>query len=187
MKKLNLKNILKTFKLNESTISTIIGVIVVVIAGTFIFNYFKGGKGSIIPGTNTQQEERQENESGNENEERTYIVKKGQSLWKIAEEVYGSGYNWVDIAKENNIKNPNVIEEGMKIKIPNAEVKTAKTMEDNTQRITGGTYTVAKGDTLWKIAVRAYGDGYRWVDIARENKLSNPNLIHSGNVLSLPR
>jgi nucleoid-associated protein YgaU len=44
-----------------------------------------------------------------------------------------------------------------------------------------------KGDSLWKIAVRAYGDGYKWVSIAKANKLVNPNLIHSGNVLTLPR
>ncbi|PIZ97158.1 MAG: lectin, partial [Candidatus Levybacteria bacterium CG_4_10_14_0_2_um_filter_35_8] len=37
------------------------------------------------------------------------------------------------------------------------------------------------------IAVRAYGDGYRWVDIARANGLENPDLIFSGNVLKIPR
>lgn len=46
---------------------------------------------------------------------------------------------------------------------------------------------MVKGDHLWGIAVRAYGDGYKWVEIARENNLVNPNLIHPGNVLSLPR
>lgn len=53
--------------------------------------------------------------------------------------------------------------------------------------ITGITYTVQKGDTLWSIAVRAYGDGYKWVNIAKANNLTNPSVIHSGNVLIIPR
>jgi nucleoid-associated protein YgaU len=55
------------------------------------------------------------------------------------------------------------------------------------QAIVGSTYTVKHGDSLWDIAVRAYGNGYRWVDIARANNLQNPNIIHTGNVFTLPR
>jgi len=184
VKKLDLKKTLKTLKLNESTISTILGVVVIIFAGVLVFNYLKKGKqGSTVPATNTQIEEKEENQ----NNKKTYTVKKGQSLWMIAEEVYGSGYNWVDIAKENNIKNPNLIKEGQELKIPAAQAKVAKTTDEAKEKITGGTYTVVKGDNLWKIAVRAYGDGYKWVEIARENKLANPNLIHAGNVLRLLR
>jgi nucleoid-associated protein YgaU len=55
-----------------------------------------------------------------------------------------------------------------------------------TPTISGNTYTVQHGDYLWKIAIEKYGDGYKWVDIARVNNLKNPNIIHAGNVLSLP-
>ncbi len=55
------------------------------------------------------------------------------------------------------------------------------------EKIRGNSYTVVKGDYLWEIAIRAYGDGYRWVDIARVNKLANPDLIHSGNKFIIPR
>ncbi len=48
-------------------------------------------------------------------------------------------------------------------------------------------YTVEKGDSLWKIAVKVYGDGYKWVEIAKENKITTPNIIYSGNILVLPR
>lgn len=180
---MDLKKILKTIKLNESTISTILGVIVITVAAFLVFNQLKKSQeGSTIPATSTKLEE----ENKNQEQERTYTVKKGQSLWQIAEEIYGSGYNWVDIAKENDIKNPNIIEEGQELKIPNVEVKT-KTADISKEKITGGTYTVVKGDNLWEIAVRAYGDGYKWVEIAKENNLKNPNLIHTGNVLRLPR
>jgi nucleoid-associated protein YgaU len=53
--------------------------------------------------------------------------------------------------------------------------------------ITGDTYVIQKGDSLWKIAVRAYGDGFKWVEIAKANDLENPDLIHSDNELKLPR
>lgn len=54
-------------------------------------------------------------------------------------------------------------------------------------KITGASYTVMRGDNLWNIAVRSYGDGYQWVKIAKANNLTNPRLIHSGNVLMIPR
>ena len=55
------------------------------------------------------------------------------------------------------------------------------------KKISGNSYTVVKGDYLWDIAIRAYGDGYKWVDIARANKLANPDIIHSGNKFIIPR
>ena len=58
---------------------------------------------------------------------------------------------------------------------------------DNGPKIAGATYTVVAGDYLWEIAERAYGDGYKWVDIARANNLSNPDLIFVGAKFTLPR
>ena len=53
--------------------------------------------------------------------------------------------------------------------------------------ISGTSYTVVHGDTLWSIACRAYNDCYAWTKIAQANKLVNPNMIHAGNVFTLPR
>ena len=121
---------------------------------------------------------------------KVYQVKEGDDLWKIAEKVYGSGYNWVDLAKANKLENPEVLFVNTKLNIPNVPVRTVtlKANQDvQPNPITGVSYTVQKGDYLWDIAVRAYGDGYKWVEIAKVNKLVNPNLIYSGNVLKLPR
>lgn len=50
------------------------------------------------------------------------------------------------------------------------------------------TYTVQKGDTLWSLAVKFYGKGseYSRISGANSDKISNPNLIYPGQVLTLP-
>ncbi|HYK09015.1 MAG TPA: LysM peptidoglycan-binding domain-containing protein [Candidatus Eisenbacteria bacterium] len=121
-----------------------------------------------------------------------YVVKPNDSLWSIAETVYNDSYRWTEIAEMNNIQNPSTIFSGDKLLLPNASqpselghmMQSTPPVEN---AITGNSYTVKEGDTLWDIAVRAYADGYSWTKIANANNLSNPNLIFSGNVLTLPR
>lgn len=48
------------------------------------------------------------------------------------------------------------------------------------------TYTVQRGDTLWSIAKRVYGDGKLWEKIAQINGLSNPKQLKVGQKLILP-
>ena len=95
------------------------------------------------------------------------------------------------------MENPGLIHSVNKLIIPKIEKnsvviqtnkptqETNKIMENNA--ISGSTYTIKHGDNLWDIAVRAYGDGFRWPDIAKANNLENPSLIFSDNVLQIPR
>lgn len=48
------------------------------------------------------------------------------------------------------------------------------------------TYTVVSGDTLWAIAERFYGDGNKYHQIAQASGISNPDLIHPGQVVTIP-
>ncbi len=50
------------------------------------------------------------------------------------------------------------------------------------------TYTVAKGDTLSKIAKTFYGNANKWRVIfeANSDQISNPDLIKIGQVLKIP-
>ena len=50
------------------------------------------------------------------------------------------------------------------------------------------TYTVVAGDSLSKIAKHFYGDAKAWNRIfqANKDKISNPDLIHPGQVLRIP-
>ncbi len=47
-----------------------------------------------------------------------YTVKKGDSLWTISLEVYGTGYRWPEIAKLNNLAEPNTIFTGNVLNLP---------------------------------------------------------------------
>lgn len=50
------------------------------------------------------------------------------------------------------------------------------------------TYTVKKGDCLWNIAKKFYGDGskYTIINNANKDKIKNPNLIYPGQVFVIP-
>lgn len=53
------------------------------------------------------------------------------------------------------------------------------------ERILPRTYTVKKGDTLWGIACRFYGDGTKWGTLASKNGVSDPRKLQIGKVLTL--
>lgn len=50
------------------------------------------------------------------------------------------------------------------------------------------TYTVVKGDSLSKIALRYYGDPLEWKRIfeANQDQIQDPDLIHPGQELRIP-
>lgn len=51
---------------------------------------------------------------------------------------------------------------------------------------TGGTYTVQRGDSMWTIARRHYGQGIKWKEIAAANPNIDPNRLQVGQKLTLP-
>lgn len=162
----------------------ILGALVIVIVGVLIVNYFKDQKSKTLPEALTTSNAV---EIG-----KPHTVVKGETLWSIAEDAYGSGYNWVDVKSANNLITEK-IEVGQKLDIPDVAAKkptvtkTAEVSTTTSGAIATSSYVVIHGDTLWDISVRAYGDGFKWVEIAKANGLTNPNLIHAGNVLTLPR
>ena len=97
----------------------------------------------------------------------TYTVKSGDTLSEIAMK-YGTTYQ--ELARINNIANPNVIYPGQVIKING----TAET-----------TYTVKSGDTLSGIASKY---GTTWQKLYEKNKSvigNDPNLIKPGQGLKI--
>lgn len=73
-------------------------------------------------------------------------------------------------------------------KIPGITVQqTGSKQVSPSPEITWETYTVRQGDNIRGIALQVYGDANAWEKIAQANNLKNPNSIHPGNVLRIPR
>lgn len=200
-----LKQLLKTIKLNESMLSMFFGVVTVLLIGILIVRMYRANAPAEISQEaeqTTMPTEKVGEVVVEKMEDGTKVpkelpekvtVERGQHLWAIAEKYYGSGYNYVDIAKANNLTNASALEVGQELTLPKVAVKeldskAALVKETETpNKIEGDSYTVVKGDHLWNIAVRAYGDGYKWSEIAKVNNISHPNYIEVGQELKLPR
>ena len=179
------KSLLKKFDSTDSLVSMALGLAVVLVIGMTLVNYVRSK--SQQPAGTTKVEENVK--PGDAVLPTKHVVKQGETLWSISEAYYKSGYNWIDIQKENKLISADVIESGQSLTIPKVtpivvqgQVSSASTSVEPKDK----SYTVVQGDDLWGIAVKQYGNGYRWVDIAKANNLENPDLIHAGNVLNLP-
>ena len=106
----------------------------------------------------------------------------GETLWSISEKYYKTGFNWINIAKENKLNNPDAIHAGNEIIIPSVGDLNGDGAV-TTESVKTGEYKIVVGDTLWNIAVKLYGDGYKWVELSHANNIINPDVIHVGNVL----
>lgn len=195
------KGFFSKIKLTESYTSLILGAIVVLIVGILFISFAKGNKNTQT--SSASDVSKAENQKSTDSQtSSTYTVRPGDDLWTISEAVYDNGYKWVEIAKINNLENPGLIYAGSKLIVPSVSptitqeetiiqgIKQAPQNQSSViqnSSITQNTYTVVEGDNLWDIAVRAYGDGFKWPEIARANNLANPNLIHPGNVFKIPR
>ena len=69
--------------------------------------------------------------------------------------------------------------------VPKKEKKVTSTLKASSAK---RTYTVKRGDCLWKIARSFYGNGALYTRIydANTNKIANPNLIYPGQVFVIP-
>lgn len=197
-----IKQFLKTIKLNESLLSMFFGIVTVILVGVLVIRVYNANKPEIsqeaeetaMPSEKLGEVTVTTKEDGKKYPTElpeSYTIQPGDHLWMIAEKHYGSGYNWVDIAEANNISNPSLVNVGQELKLPQVAVKevTVAAEAEETPEITikGDTYKVEKGDNLWSISVRAYGDGYQWSKIAEANELANPNYIEIEQELKLPR
>src|SRR5215475_9641459 len=97
---------------------------------------------------------------------RTHTVVAGETLSALALRFYGDAELYRLIATASGIANPNVINVGQRLIMP-----------DFTK------YTVVAGDTLSALAVHFYGDAAFYPLIAKVNGIADPNVINVGQVL----
>lgn len=106
-----------------------------------------------------------------------YTVEKGQTLMKIAYEVYGDAMKWKEIyeANRDKISNPNAIKSGMVLTVikPTVPISTEKA---------GEKYEIRPGETLGTISNQIYGTPSKWRDLYEYNKdlIHDPNRIFAG-------
>lgn len=92
---------------------------------------------------------------------------------------------YIDYAtKKVTVTKPN---NSSKSTLKKSTLKTEKPRETS-GKPTAKTYTVKSGDCLWTIAKKYYGNGAQYTKIynANKDKISNPNLIYVGQVLTIP-
>lgn len=184
----NYKNIFLT-TIKEKYPYFLLGFTTVLVIFLALANLLIKGKKTTSKIASQQKEKQQIVQS---DEVKTYTVKRGDFLWEIAENAYGSGFNAYDIAKANNILEPGLIYTGQKLVLPSVTPKpptVGEIVPAKTEKVTltDVKYTIKENDNLWKIAFEAYGDGYAWTRIAKANNLIDPGVIHVGNVLVIPR
>lgn len=163
----------------EDLVSMVLGLIIVGVVVGLIFNFVQRRRGSVsVPGVSSQIVVPTKVEVKNEEDMNVYKVKKGDNLWDISVKIYGNGYKWVGLAKRNNLVNANFLAVGQELNLLPTEVVSKPS----------GEYVVKRGDSLWKISVNLYGDGFKWVDIWNQNKVlvADPNVIEVGTKLALP-
>ncbi|NLL81863.1 MAG: LysM peptidoglycan-binding domain-containing protein [Tissierellia bacterium] len=112
----------------------------------------------------------------------------------ISEEKYGQAAGLITIVGEPVVEEEEVIpEETVVPEVPVTEEPVGPTIpvEPTVQELPqydAETYTVVKGDSLWKIARKYLGKGARYTEIFELNKdkISNPNYIYPSQVLVMP-
>lgn len=117
-------------------------------------------------------------------------IKVGLEDYKVTEDVKNGFDLSVSISlkqyKDYGTKTCNVTFSKAKPKVTVEQPRPAETSPAPTQE--AKTYTVVKGDCLWNIAKKMYGNGSLYTKIANANadKIKNPNLIYPGQVLTIP-
>jgi hypothetical protein len=119
------KDFLKNLKLNENTISNVLTVLVFVLVGVLIYNYFRSVNQvnrEQTSSTTTEMEEQQKAqmtvpEVVSQGLPAEYTVIKGDNLWNISQSICGDGFLYSRIAVDNNLANPRIIIPGQKLTI----------------------------------------------------------------------
>lgn len=127
---------------------------------------------------------------------RTYTIQPGDNFWKIAQTHYGNGTHAAAIVAANPAINPDRLQVGVTITLPELSTSAASPAIRRTASSSspapapaGASYvTVQEGDTLSKIAARTLGSATQWQRIAEANKteLPNPDRLKVGQRLRIP-
>jgi LysM repeat protein len=126
--------------------------------------------------------------------EKTYVVKPGDTLTKIATNMLPGkgGLKAILAANKDVLPDPHRLKVGMTLKIPNgvpapAEPRAAGKPDVLVPNDAKNEYVVQSGDTLERIARKLFNDGRKWREIYEWNReqLSDPGRLREGQVLKI--
>ncbi|MBC7593419.1 MAG: LysM peptidoglycan-binding domain-containing protein [Kineosporiaceae bacterium] len=128
----------------------------------------------------------------------TIEVRRGDSLWSIAEKHLGNGERWDDIAavNEGHVMNDgstfhgaDIIRAGWHLSVPEEDGNQVTDTSGTVQ----GDYAVKPGDTMSGIALEQTGDATAWPDLYEASQklkqpvpMTDPDLIYPGQLVDLP-
>lgn len=118
-------------------------------------------------------------------------IKVSMEDWKITEDAKKDGFDFrvkinLKQYREYGTKTVNIQIAASK---PKASAEPKRETNNSPAPASAQTYTVVKGDCLWNIAKKFYGNGSKYTVIYNANKGvigGNPNLIYPGQVLTIP-
>jgi len=116
---------------------------------------------------------------------KTHTVVAGDTLYKLSKQ-YGVALNDI-IAFNPNIKNPNVLDIGMKVFIPTVTTGTGGGGHHTSPVIeidTKHQYKVQSGDTMWNLSKHW---NIPMLELIEANKhIAKPELLHVGDIINIP-
>ncbi|MDE3270329.1 MAG: LysM peptidoglycan-binding domain-containing protein [Pseudomonadota bacterium] len=115
-----------------------------------------------------------------------YIVKSGDTLGDIAQNIYGDKSRWHDLASWSGFANPHLIFPGDVVYYQYTQESAAFAANYEAQQRMDEV-VVQAGDSLSKIAARVYGNPMAWVVLWRHNgHVANPDVIQIGMKVHYP-
>ena len=115
---------------------------------------------------------------------RTYTVKAGDNLTRIARTELGDAGRWREVLEANRglLGDADAIVVGMTLRLPGKPVQAPP------RPAPPRTYQVRSGDSLFTIAAAKLGDGERWREVMAANvdRLDRPEDLQAGMELKLP-
>lgn len=113
----------------------------------------------------------------------SWVVRRGDSLWKIAGEVLGDSRRMAEIVAANPRIDPDKLKEGQVIRVPRTVRRAVNPRQESGSLV----HTVRPGETLVSIARQHYGaPNWSLIQSANRKLLSDPDQLQIGMRITIP-